>query len=44
MVNFSYSETHEIPIGDKRKKRKRVGEYDPRANKADKHYTNTYGL
>ncbi len=44
MVMYSYFETHDMPAEVKRKKRKRVGEYDPNASKADKRYTDHYGL
>lgn len=44
MVNFSYFADHDPPTEVKRKKRRRVGEYDPNASKADKRYTDNYGL
>lgn len=39
-----YFEIYDPPVEVKKKKRRRVGEYDPNASKADKNYTNTYGL
>jgi hypothetical protein len=44
MVNYSYFATYDVPSEVKRKKRRRVGEYDPNAKKADKDYRNNYGL
>ncbi len=44
MVNYGYFETHEMPDSPTRKKRRRVGEYDPKAKKSDKRYTVNYGL
>ena len=40
----TYFETHEELPEIKRKKRKRVGQYDPNASKADKRYKEHYGL
>lgn len=44
MVMYSYFEVYDPPKNRKRKKRVRVGEYDPNASKADKRYTEHYGL
>ena len=44
MVNESYFYTHETLSEVPRKKRKRVNEYDPRADQADIDYQNNYGL
>jgi hypothetical protein len=44
MVMYSYFETYDPPKERRRNKRRRVGEYDPNASKADKRYTTNYGL
>ena len=44
MVMFSYFATYDPPKEVRKKKRRRVGEYDPNASKADKRYTDNYGL
>jgi hypothetical protein len=44
MVMYSYFEIYDPPKVVRKGKRRRVGEYDPNASKADKRYTDNYGL
>jgi hypothetical protein len=44
MVNESYFANHDYPRDNRRKRRRRASEYDPKASKSDIHYEDTYGL
>lgn len=44
MVMESWFEVHDLPHSPRRKKRKRVNQYDPNAKHSDIEYQENYGL